>query len=152
MFVLFWADGEPENSGGAKTEEEHPTQVLRKSARLRNRRSSDEERTYQWPVTAERVGKKSAARVKQEVANGARTVKEEPKVEIEDKEETIAVVDNQLVKEDLVSVNKENKRYVKSGDGNSDGESSDSGEQSEEESDEDPDRLWCICRQPHDDR
>ena len=149
MFVF--ADGESESSGAAKTEKGEPTQVLRKSARLRNRITSDEEKTHQWPVT-ERVGKKAAARVKQEVENGARVVKEEPKVKTEDKEQINVKVDDQLVKEEPVPVNKENKRYVKSEDGNSDGESSDSGEQSEGESDEDPDRLWCICRQPHDDR
>lgn len=100
----------------------------------------------------ERVVKKAAARVKQETANSARTVKEEPGVKTETKEQTNTRVDDRLVKEKPLPVNKENKRYVKSEDGKSDGESSDSGEQSEEESDEDPDRLWCVCRQPHDDR
>ena len=125
--------------------------MLRKSARLRNRKTSDEDKTHFWPVT-ERIGKKAVAKVKQEVENSAGIVNEEPKVKTEDKEQTNPKVDVLLVKEEPLPVKDENKRHVKSDDGKSDGESSDSEEQSEEESDEDPDRLWCVCRQPHDDR
>lgn len=100
----------------------------------------------------ERIDKKAASRVKQEAANDARIAKEEPGVKTEDREQTHAKVDDQLVKEEPLTVKEEDKHYVKSEDGKSDDESSDSGDQSEEESDEDPDRLWCICRQPHDDR
>lgn len=132
-------------------EEPQPTHVLRKSARLRNRKPSDEDKANLSPA-AERVHKKDSVEVKLEPAGDAKSLKEQPKQKTEDEKQVHSKVGVKVVKEEPHSVKKEDKHYVKTEGGKSDGESSDTGDESEEESDEDPDRLWCICRQPHDDR
>ena len=40
----------------------------------------------------------------------------------------------------------------KEGEGEGEGEGEDSEEEEEGSLSDDPDRLWCVCKQPHDDR
>ena len=130
-----------------KADENQPgAPVLRKSARIRQRHTTDHE-------NQESANKATGtAKIKQEPADNA--AKEKPGVKVEGEKPN---VDDRVVKKEVKeekkepeSVKEEDRRYVKSEESESGGEEESDG--SEEESDEDPDRLWCICRQPHDDR
>lgn len=123
--------------------------MLRKSARLRKRQLSDEDKKN------EGEGKPVEPKVKQEpVSSGvAKAVvkKELPSEKMEEEKQTVPKVEDHILKKDPQSeIKEEDKRYVKNEESEPTEDSSE--EMSEEESDEDPDRLWCICRQPHDDR
>ena len=150
--IFLFAESESVSGDAKKVEEQQPSApILRKSVRLRQRHT-----------TADHEGQESsnkatgAAKIKQEPA-----AKEEPRVKMEagkspkvdDRVAAKKEVKEEEKKEgegpDLVK--EEERRYVKSEESESGGEE-DSDGSSEEESDEDPDRLWCICRQPHDDR
>ena len=139
-------------SSGAKKAEEHQpaAPVLRKSARLRQRHVTDHEDQENSNKTT------GAAKIKQEP--GDSPTKEERRVKVEGEKPKM---DDRVVKKEAKEeekkegegpepVKEEEQRYVKSEESESGGEDDSDG--SEEESDEDPDRLWCICRQPHDDR
>lgn len=136
-------------------EEQQPAAPgLRKSARLRLRHTPADYESQESSNVAI-----AAAKTKQEPGDSA--AQEEPRVKAE---EGKAKVDDRGVKKEIKEeeekkkgkgtkpVKEEEQRYVKSEESESGGEDSDGSEDEEEESDEDPDRLWCICRQPHDDR
>ena len=147
IFFLFFAETESEAKFNTEGEEKQTTKELRKSARLRGR-GSFEDRSHLV------VKKICVAKVKQEpdVSGDTTAIKKEPEVKTEDKEEVkgeakqVKEAEPQQVKEEPVK--EEDKRYVKSEESESAGETS----ESEDESDEDPDRLWCVCQQPHNDR
>ena len=154
IFILSFflvTETESEAKGSAEKEKEG-TQVIRKSARLRGRGLSYQDRSHLV------VQKVCLAKVKLEPdeSGAAMAVKKEPQVKTEEGEESdrpkkeeanqVQEAEPRLVKEEQVK--EEDKRYVKSEESESAGETSDS----EDESDEDPDRLWCICQQPHNDR
>ena len=147
---LLFAEAESVTDDAKKAEEHKPTApVLRKSARLRHRHTADHE-------SEERSNKATgAAKIKQEPGDSA--AKETPEVKVEGEKPE---VDDRVIKKEVKEekkegeepepVKEEDQRYVKSEESESGGDEESDG--SEEESDEDPDRLWCICRQPHDDR
>lgn len=115
---------------------------MRKSARLRQRHTTDHE------VQESSNNAAAATKIKQEPNDGAAKVAPAIKVEVDEKPK---VSDGAIKKEEAADepVKEEDRRYVKS---ESVGEEDSDTSEEEEESDEDPDRLWCICRQPHDDR
>ena len=139
---LVFTEGDLATNG--TEEEKEMAQVVRKSARLRKRQTPEEEDKPK----EEKVTSKKVVKVKQEPASGGKEMKDEPKEKVEDGRQGSAKVDDRVTKEEPQPVKEEEQRDVKS----ESSDSSDSGDSSEDETDEDPDRLWCICRQPHDDR
>ena len=151
--IFLFAESESVSGDAKKIEEQQPSApVLRKSVRLRQRHTTaDHEAQESSNKTT------GAAKIKQEPA-----AKEEPQVKME-AGKSPKVDDRVAVKKEVKEeekkegegpdlVKEEERRYVKSEESESGGEEDSDGSSEEEESDEDPDRLWCICRQPHDDR
>jgi hypothetical protein len=143
-------------SSDAKKAEEHQpaAPVLRKSVRLRQRHTTAD---HEGQDTSNKAT--GAANIKQEPGNSS-AAKEDPRAKVEVGK--TPKVDDRVVKKEVAEeekkkeegpepVKEEERRYVKSEESESGGEDNSDGSE-EEESDEDPDRLWCICRQPHDDR
>ena len=141
-------------SGSAeRAEEPEPAApVLRKSARLRQRHTAADYDSQEGSNKAS-----GAAKIKQEPGDcaakegGSQAEVEGGKQPKVDDSGGAKKEEEKKEGEGTEPVKEEERRYVKS-EGEESGGEEDSDGSEEEESDEDPDRLWCICRQPHDDR